>query len=97
MMSRVVDLKGFGSTQHARISAIQCKSLDAQSEPGMSYFSFKVQKCPIFKVLNLKKENFIWYFSCAIDEYSMMSHRQGNAKLEYNGVFKAHLCMITGS
>ena len=34
------------------------KSLDAQSAPGMSYFSFKLQKCPIFKVLNLKNENF---------------------------------------
>ena len=32
-----------------------------------------------------------------IDEYSMMSHRQGNAKLEYNSVFRAQLCMITGS
>ena len=32
-----------------------------------------------------------------IDEYSMMSHRQGNAKLEYNGVFRAQLCMITRS
>ena len=31
---------------------------DAQSAPGMSYVSFKVQKCPIFKVLNLKKEKF---------------------------------------
>ena len=32
-----------------------------------------------------------------LDEYSMMPHRQGNAKLEYNGVFRAQLCMITGS
>ena len=32
-----------------------------------------------------------------IDEYSMMSHCLGNAKLEYNGVFRAQLCMITGS
>ena len=32
----------------------------------------------------------------SIDEYSMMSHRQGNAKLEYNGVFMPQLCMITG-
>ena len=36
----------------------------------MSYFSFKVQKCPIFKVLNLNKENLsgsgLWYFSCTI-------------------------------
>ena len=32
-----------------------------------------------------------------IDEYSMMSHRQANAKLEYNGVFRAQLCMITDS
>ena len=30
------------------------------------------------------------------DEYSMMSHRQGNTKLEYNGVF-LQLCIITGS
>ena len=34
------------------------ESLDAQSAPGISYFSLKVQKCPIFKVLNLKKEKF---------------------------------------
>ena len=34
--------------------------------------------------------------SLAIDEYSMMPHRQGNAKLEYNGVFRAQLYMITG-
>ena len=33
----------------------------------------------------------------SIDKYFMMSHGQGNAKLEYNGVFKAGLCMITGS
>ena len=32
-----------------------------------------------------------------IDEYFMMSHHQGNVKLEYNGVFRAQLCMITGS
>ena len=32
-----------------------------------------------------------------IHEYSMMLHRQGNAKLEYNGVFRAQLYMITGS
>ena len=45
-------------------------SLDAQSAPGMSHFSFKVQKLPIFKVLNLRKENFnrlaLWYVSCTI-------------------------------
>ena len=48
------------------------KSLDAQSPPGMGYFSFKVQKCPIFKVMNLKKEISnglaLWYFSCTIPE-----------------------------
>ena len=37
----------------------------------MSYFSFKVQKGQIFKVLNLKKKNFIglvlWYFSLHLD------------------------------
>ena len=32
------------------------ESLDAQSAPGMSYFSFKVRKCPIFKVLDLKRK-----------------------------------------
>ena len=32
-----------------------------------------------------------------IDKYFMMSHRQGNEKLEYNGVFRAQLCMITSS
>ena len=30
-----------------------------------------------------------------IDEYSMMSHCQGNPKLEYNGGFKAQLQVIT--
>ena len=29
----------------------------AQSASGMSNFSFKLQKCPVFKVLNLKREN----------------------------------------
>ena len=32
-----------------------------------------------------------------IDEHSMISRRQGNAKLEYNGVFRVRLCMITDS
>ena len=36
----------------------------------MRHFSFKVQNLPIFKVLNLKKENFnrlaLWYLSCTI-------------------------------
>ena len=32
-----------------------------------------------------------------IDEYSMMSHRQGNAKLEYNGDFRAQTCIVTGN
>ena len=36
----------------------------------MSHFSFKVQKLPIFKVFNLRKENFsrlaLWYLSCTI-------------------------------
>ena len=45
-------------------------SVDAQSAPGMSHFSFKVQKLPIFKVLNLRKENFnhlaLWYLRCTI-------------------------------
>ena len=45
-------------------------NLDAQSAPGMSYFSFKVQKCPIFNVPNPNRENFngsaLWYFSYTI-------------------------------
>ena len=36
-------------------------------------------------------------YASPIDEYSMMSHREGNSKLEYNAVFRAQLCMITGS
>ena len=44
--------------------------LDAQSALGMRHVSFKVQNLPIFKVLNLKKENFnrlaFWYLSCTI-------------------------------
>ena len=46
------------------------KSLDAQSAPGMTYFLFKVRKCPILKVLNLKKEIFnglaLSCFTCVI-------------------------------
>ena len=45
-------------------------SLDAQIALGMRHFSFKVQNLPIFKVLNLRKENFnrlvLWYLSCTI-------------------------------
>ena len=37
---------------------------------GMRHFSFKVQNLPIFRVLNLSKENFnrlaLWYLSCTI-------------------------------
>ena len=44
--------------------------LVAQSALGMRNFSFKVQNLPIFKVLNLRKENFnrlaLWYLSCTI-------------------------------
>ena len=52
------------------IEAFLLSSLDAQSALGMRHFSFKVQNLPIFKVLNLRKENLnrlaFWYFSCAI-------------------------------
>ena len=45
-------------------------SLDGQSALGMRHFSFKVQNLPIFKVLNLSKENInhlaLWYLSCTI-------------------------------
>ena len=45
-------------------------SLDAQIALGMRHFSFKVQNLPIFKVLNLRKENFnrlaLWYLNCTI-------------------------------
>ena len=45
-------------------------SLDAQSALGMRHVSFKVQNLPIFKVLNLRKENFnrlaYWYLRCTI-------------------------------
>ena len=45
-------------------------SLDAQSTPRMRHVLFKVQIPPIFKVLNLRKENFnrlaLWYLSCTI-------------------------------
>ena len=44
--------------------------LDAQSAIGMRHFSFKVQNLPIFKVLNLRKENLnrlaLWYLTCTI-------------------------------
>ena len=45
-------------------------TLDAQSALGMRHFPFKVQNLPIFKVLNLRKENFnrlaLCYLSCII-------------------------------
>ena len=48
-------------------------SLDAQSALGMRHVSFKVQNLPIFKVLNLRKENFnrlaLWYLSCTIPRH----------------------------
>ena len=52
------------------IEVFLLSSLDAQSALGMKHFSFKVQNLPIFKVLNLRKENFnrlaLWYLSCTI-------------------------------
>ena len=52
------------------IEVFLLSSLDAQSALGMRHFSFKVQNLPIFKVLNLRKENFNrlapWYLSCTI-------------------------------
>ena len=52
------------------IEVFLLSSLDAQSAPAMSHFSFKVQKLPIFKVLNLRKDNFnrlaLWYLRCTI-------------------------------
>ena len=33
----------------------------------------------------------------SIDEYFMISHCQGNAKLEYNGGFRAQLGIFTGT
>ena len=52
------------------IEVFRLESLNAQSAPGMSYFSFKVRKCPVIKVLHLNKENLnglaLWYFSCTI-------------------------------
>ena len=34
-------------------------------------------------------------FQADIDEYSMMSHCQGSAKLEYNGGFRPQLQVLT--
>ena len=52
------------------IEVFLLSSLDAQSRPGMRHFSFKVLNLPIFKVLNLRKENFnrlaLSYLSCTI-------------------------------
>ena len=52
------------------IEVFLLSSLDAQSAPGMRHFSFKVQNLPVFKVLNLRKENFnrlaLWYLNCTI-------------------------------
>ena len=52
------------------IEAFLLSSLDAQSSLGMRHVSFEVQNLPIFKVLNLRKENFnrlaLWYLSCNI-------------------------------
>ena len=52
------------------IEVFLLSSLDAQSALGMRHFSFKVQNLPIFKVLNLRKENFnrlaLCYLSCTL-------------------------------
>ena len=52
------------------IEVFLLSSLDAQSALGMRYISFKLQNLPIFKVLNLRKDNFnrlaLWYLSCTI-------------------------------
>ena len=50
-----------------------------------------------YMVVRFTLETYKIFAIAAIDEYSMMTHRQGNTKLEYNGVFRAQLCMITGS
>ena len=50
----------------------------------------------LFEICIVWVENRFWGYE-TIDEYSMMSHRQGNAKLECNGVFRAQMCMITDS
>ena len=59
--------------KYQRAKAIEVfllSSLDAQGALGMRHFSFKVQNLPIFKVLNLRKENFnrlaLCYLSCII-------------------------------
>ena len=59
--------------QRANLEAIEVfllSYLDAQSALGIRHFSFKVQSLPIFKILNLRKENFnplaLWYLSCTI-------------------------------
>ena len=58
--------------------------LDAQSALGMSHFSFKVQKLPIFKVLHLKKENFnrlaLCYFSCTTSRPKFEKERKKSIK-----------------
>ena len=52
------------------IEVFLLSSIDAQSALGMRHFSFKVQNLPIFKALNLRKENFnrlaLWYLSCTV-------------------------------
>ena len=60
-----VAMEGIQEVVHGLVvSVINCP-------PGMSDLSFKVQKCPVFKVLNLKKEHFkcliLRYFSCYLD------------------------------
>ena len=52
------------------IEVFLLSSLDAQSALGTRHVSFKVQNLPIFKVLNLRKENFnrldLLYLRCTI-------------------------------
>ena len=52
------------------IEVFLLSALDAQSALAMRHFSFKVQNLPIFKVFNLRKENFnrlaFWYLSCIV-------------------------------
>ena len=70
MMLNDVEYATFKTIVNQMSNYLFVSSLDAQSALGMRHFSFKVQNLPIFKVSNLRKENFnglaFCYLSCTI-------------------------------
>ena len=47
--------------------------------------------------VSIQHQTYLLVLALDTDEYSIISHRQDNVKLEYNREFRAQLCMLTGT